>query len=698
MASTKKKKPKKRRASQILFLVELIVLVFLVCAIFGYAKINEGLRNIGSATRPAAAQTTAVSGGNAAAGNAAGEIRTDQYAEAVQTAEMTQTTVDESTEMSENDAEVSASVGAVKADVSDKEAAEPGTFGKTVTHVSMDADPNADADEAEENEGISGLSSMKGYTNIALVGIDTRDVDQIDYANSDTMIIASINNETGHVRMVSLYRDTLLNIGNEYTIALSQGDSDEEPEGGDDDGEVVYFEEETDDGDGDYEEVDLYEETYDGDDYGEDDETGNEGTDEGNDYAEPEDNTGDAEENGHDEYDAYEEVHEETADDGADYEHTEQPADTAGDHDHDDGSEEYVSTAQPDTGASDNTAGFSSSASDDDRDDGDDTSAADGSSAEDQHTSEDTHAGTESASDAQSSADSAEGTSEYSENQFYNYSETGADASGAQLGETTAAGRYDKANSAYANGSARQLLAMLNRNFDLNIHEYVVVDFSAVAKLVDDLGGIEVYMTEQEVIHMNNYCQETSKVTGLDYTPIEVQKLPQYYPLNGVQAVSYARIRFTAGSDMKRTQRQRVVIQKVVDKAKERGFDAVTAVINDVFPLCKTSFSSAQIIRLAMQVFGFEIEKTSGFPFLHIEKNVVVGSKQLDAVVPVTLEDNVEELHAFLFDDYDYECSPTVKEYSNDISVLTGLTEASREVAKQNSIIDKTGGEADVVK
>ena len=261
----------------------------------------------------------------------------------------------------------------------------------------------------------------------------------------------------------------------------------------------------------------------------------------------------------------------------------------------------------------------------------------------------------------------------------------------------TSGGRYDKANAAYANGSARQLLAMLNRNLDLNIHEYVVVDFSAVAKLVDDIDGIDVWMTEEEVTHMNNYCIETSSVTGMQYDPIPPETMPREYHLNGVQAVSYARIRSTAGNDMKRTQRQRVVIQKVISKAKRRGFDAVAAMINDVFPLCKTSFSNAQIVKLATQVFGFEIEKTTGFPFEHIEKDVAVGSKILDTVVPVTLEDNVRELHAFLFDDEDYECSPTVKAYSSDISFLTGLTAANRDTAKQNSVIGESGGEADLV-
>ena len=66
---------------------------------------------------------------------------------------------------------------------------------------------------------------------------------------------------------------------------------------------------------------------------------------------------------------------------------------------------------------------------------------------------------------------------------------------------------FNKANDAYNQGSAKQLLSMINANLDLDITQYVVVDFAAVARLIDDLGGLTICMTPQEVIHLNNYCQ-----------------------------------------------------------------------------------------------------------------------------------------------------------------------------------------------
>ncbi len=79
---------------------------------------------------------------------------------------------------------------------------------------------------------------------------------------------------------------------------------------------------------------------------------------------------------------------------------------------------------------------------------------------------------------------------------------------------------YSKANAAYAVGGPEQAVRMLNTNLDLDIREYVSFDFSAVAEAVDLLGGVEVEITEEECVHLNNYCIETSEVTGKSYEPL----------------------------------------------------------------------------------------------------------------------------------------------------------------------------------
>ena len=262
----------------------------------------------------------------------------------------------------------------------------------------------------------------------------------------------------------------------------------------------------------------------------------------------------------------------------------------------------------------------------------------------------------------------------------------------------TLVGRYDKANAAYANGGIDQLITMLERNLDLKIDGYAVVNFTSLAKTIDALGGLDIWMTKEEVIHMNNYCVETSEATGMEYTPIEPDEEPHSYHLNGIQSVSYARIRYTAGNDMKRTQRQRVVIENTIAKAKEHKLRMVSSILLDLWPYTKFSFSFGEILKYASNVDDYEIEKSTGFPFTHIERHVYSNNKDLDPVVPVTLKTNVVELHRFLFDDEEYTPSKTVSVYSARIEELTGLSEEHIEEAAANSVIHDSGGEADIVK
>lgn len=256
--------------------------------------------------------------------------------------------------------------------------------------------------------------------------------------------------------------------------------------------------------------------------------------------------------------------------------------------------------------------------------------------------------------------------------------------------------KFNKCNSAYAFGGIEQFLSMLNGNLDLNITEYVIVDFSAVATLVDDLDGIDILLTEEEIIHLNNYCVETAEVTGMDYEPLQYERGQEVteYHLNGVQAVAYARIRYTVGDDLKRTQRQRLVIEKIVDKAKIKGITSISKIINDVFPLIKTSFSSAQLTKMAAQMFNYNIEKTSGFPFETLPCQI--GS--LDAIVPVTLKDNVQELHYYLFDEENYEVSYEVAAYSQEIEDTSGFGQDYRESAIEYGTVKDNGGEADITR
>ena len=238
-------------------------------------------------------------------------------------------------------------------------------------------------------------------------------------------------------------------------------------------------------------------------------------------------------------------------------------------------------------------------------------------------------------------------------------------------------GQYNKANAAYAKGGPEQFLSMLNTNLDLNVTDFVSVDFQAVAEAVELLGGIDVELKEEEVVHLNNYCVETSKVTGMDYTPLE--KKAGVHHLNGVQTVSYARIRYTSGNDFRRAARQREVIYKIIEKAKNSDIATLSKILDKVFPKVYTSFTKAEILQMGMSMMSYDIEDQTGFPFDHLYGGRVKDAMGgLDVVLPVTLESNVIKLHEFLYPEDSYTPSDEVKAYSQRIVDKSGFGDESR--------------------
>ncbi|EOT28383.1 hypothetical protein C805_00525 [Eubacterium sp. 14-2] len=233
-------------------------------------------------------------------------------------------------------------------------------------------------------------------------------------------------------------------------------------------------------------------------------------------------------------------------------------------------------------------------------------------------------------------------------------------------------GAYSKANAAYAKGGPKQAVRMLNTNLDLDIQEYVSFDFSAVAEAVDILGGVEMEVTSEEVDHLNNYCIETSKVTGKSYSPLSGAGT---YNLNGVQAVSYGRIRYTIGDDFKRTERQREVLEKMVEKALASDMATINELIDTVFPDVKTSLSKTEILALAADAFQYKMGETAGFPFDRGSAVVSISYQKgsQDCVIPADLASNVKQLHDFLYGTDDYQVTESVQSISDEIVYRTGV-------------------------
>lgn len=230
----------------------------------------------------------------------------------------------------------------------------------------------------------------------------------------------------------------------------------------------------------------------------------------------------------------------------------------------------------------------------------------------------------------------------------------------------TTGGSYRKATETYAIGGAQQAINMLNKNLDMDITDFVTVDFNAIVELVDLIGGIDLEVTEEELQWLNGYCVENQAVTGVDYEPLTSAG---YQHLTGIQALAYCRIRYTVGWDYKRTERQREVMGKIFKKAQEQGVLVLANMVSEMMPYISTSLNVGELVSLATGISKFNIADSTGFPF-EKEATLVNGS---DVVVPVNLAANVTQLHEYLFGDTGYTPSETVNAISNEIINASGI-------------------------
>ena len=230
-------------------------------------------------------------------------------------------------------------------------------------------------------------------------------------------------------------------------------------------------------------------------------------------------------------------------------------------------------------------------------------------------------------------------------------------------------GKYSKANSAYSKGGAKQAVQMLNTNLDLNIKEYMCVDWAAVVEAIDALEGVEIEITEQERKMINDLTIEIDYYVGSNTSKIKEAGVQN---LTGAQATAYARIRKTAGNDFKRSSRQRIVLEAMLNKAKQSDVGTLLNICNAVFDDVSTSLTLNEIIGLARHVKEYSIGATTGFPFEMTTKQL---SGSGDTVVPIGLEDDVAMLHEYMFGVTDYEASKTVQAISDAIINKTGVTE-----------------------
>lgn len=226
--------------------------------------------------------------------------------------------------------------------------------------------------------------------------------------------------------------------------------------------------------------------------------------------------------------------------------------------------------------------------------------------------------------------------------------------------------RLDKITHAYSYGGAQNTLKSLNEAMDLNITEFVTVNFDAVIAAVDSLGGVYIDIDESEIRYVNDYIDATSESSGVKSSHITHAGRQK---LDGVQAVSYTRVRYTAGGDYKRTERMRTVVEAMLSKAKTLNVGQLNSFADTILPKIRTNISTSEIWGLIPKLASFKVTESIGWPY--DTKGITLDRWY---GVPVTLQSNVERLHKEAFEQEDYEASDTVKEMSAAIVKKTGYS------------------------
>ncbi len=224
---------------------------------------------------------------------------------------------------------------------------------------------------------------------------------------------------------------------------------------------------------------------------------------------------------------------------------------------------------------------------------------------------------------------------------------------------------YNKCNAAYAKGGPEQAISMLNQNLDMNITDFVTIGFGGLTDVINDLGGVEIDVDDAELQHINNYQISMYEQLGMSsYNAVTTTGLQH---LDGLQATAYCRIRYTSGDDFKRAERQREVLQAVMDKAKQASVSTLIQIANDTASEVYTSLTLEEITDMLSNIGKYQITGEDGFPQADLRTTGTLGATG-SIVAPRDLASNVEWLHHFLFNDDSYQVSSEVQSYSDRIA------------------------------
>lgn len=157
----------------------------------------------------------------------------------------------------------------------------------------------------------------------------------------------------------------------------------------------------------------------------------------------------------------------------------------------------------------------------------------------------------------------------------------------------------EKMNLAFSLGGPELVMETIKYNFDVNIEKYIMINFAGFEAIIDQIGGVEIDVKEYQLHELNKYI---GQATGGGDCPVEKAGLQI---LNGKQALSYARIRKGVGDDYERTERQREVLFKVVEKLQKTDVIKYFSIANKMLDYLRTNIGIMEGLNMAYTISKF---------------------------------------------------------------------------------------------
>lgn len=210
-------------------------------------------------------------------------------------------------------------------------------------------------------------------------------------------------------------------------------------------------------------------------------------------------------------------------------------------------------------------------------------------------------------------------------------------------------GKQDhKLNSAYAFGGPALAIKTVNSNFDLDIKRYAAVDFFALERIIDVLGGVDIELKNEEVKFLNSALNE---LNNLDKSGNKSPHVTNggLQTLDGKQAVAYCRIRYAGRDDFERTERQRRVLSQLFDKVSDMNITDANKLASAILPNVETNMTNTEMITLGTSVLGFK-DKTIYQYRIPVDGTFTSETVKKMSVLMPDLPANKKLLHEFIYE------------------------------------------------